>query len=115
MATPITFRGASQAADAILKADKAKLTWAKMSFADMPSDIQALACTAVETEMASREAKAALQAALDDKVEAPTGKRLIVTLGRDVSPSTDSVLVAWANASSNGTKSITFADFIAAK
>jgi hypothetical protein len=116
MASPITFRqSTTQAADAILKSDKAKLQWAKMPIDDLPNDIQALAAEAIQNEIATREAKLRLQAALDDKVEAPTGKRLIVTLGRDVSDSTDSILVAWANASSSGTKTISFADFVGRK
>lgn len=111
MATPVQFRQATADANAMLRNDKAKLTWAKLPFADMPRDIQSLAIAATEAELAAREAKAALQSALDDKVQSPPGKRLIVTLGRDVSPSTDSVLVAWANATSQGTKVITFDQF----
>ena len=116
MTTPITFRQAAQAAgDTLLNRDKAKLQWSKMNFDDMPPDIQALAVKALNASVLARLAKDNLQVALDDKVEAPSGKRLIVTLGRDVSSSTDSVLVAWANATSSGTKSISFAEFIATK
>ena len=111
MATPVTFRQATVAANEMLRNDKAKLQWAKLPFADMPKDIQTLAIEAVEAEIAAREAKAALQQALDDKVEAPTGKRLVVTLGRDVGPNTDSVLVAWAAASAGSTRVITFDQF----
>jgi hypothetical protein len=108
----INFKSAETQANAILRADRAKLTWAKMPFADMPKDIQSLAITAVEAELVARSAKAALQSALDDKVVAPTGKRLIVTLGRDVSVNTDSVLVAWANASAPSTRTMTFDQFL---
>jgi len=103
----------SAAADAILRADKAKLSWAKLPFADMPRDLQQLAMAAVEAEINARQVKAALQQALDDKVDAPSGKRLVVTLGRDVGPNTDGVLVAWAAATSGGTKVISFNQFIA--
>jgi hypothetical protein len=109
--TSINFR-TEQAANQILKADKAKLVWSKLPFSDMPRDMQAVAIKAVEAELDAKAAKAALQAMLDDKVEAPAGKRLVVTLGRDVSASTDGVLVAWATASAGGTKVITFDQFI---
>lgn len=107
----INFR-TEQAANSILKADKAKLQWSKLPFSDMPKDMQAVAIKAVEAELEAKAAKAALQAMLDDKVEAPSGKRLVVTLGRDVSPATDGVLVAWAAASAGGTKTISFDQFI---
>jgi hypothetical protein len=109
----INFKQATSQANDILKADKARLQWAKLPFSDMPKDLQQLAMDAVEAEITARTAKAALQSALDDKVDAPSGKRLVVTLGRDVSPSTDSVLVAWAAATSGGTKVISFNQFIA--
>ena len=108
----INFRQATAQADSILKADKAKLQWAKLPLADMPKDIQALAIAAIEAELTAKSAKAALQSALDDKVDAPAGKRLVVTLGRDVSAATDSVLVAWAAASQGQTRVITFDQFI---
>ena len=113
MATPVTFRQQLNAeANTLLRADaKAKLEWSKLPIADMPRDIQALAAAAIDAEISARNAKAALQSALDDKVQAPSGKRLIVALGRDVSPVTDSVLVAWANASSGGTRIISFDQF----
>ena len=114
--TTVQFRQATQAADQILKADKAKekekLQWAKMPIADMPNDIQALAANAIEAEIFARAAMATLQAALDDKVIAPSGKRLVVTLGRQVSASTDSVLVAWAPQAASGTRVISFDQFI---
>ncbi len=112
MTSPISFRQATSQADTILKQDKAKLQWAKLPLYDLPKDGQAIAAAAIEAEIAAREAKALLQAFLDDKVEAPQGKRLVVTLGRDVGPNTDSVLVAWANATSSGTRVITFDQFI---
>ena len=77
----------------------------------MPADIQSLAIAAVEAELIAKSAKSALQSALDDKVNAPSGKRLIVTLGRDVSEHTDSVLVAWASALSPSTRVISFDQF----
>ena len=72
MATPFTFKNAESAANQMLKADKAKLQWAKMPFTDLPRDGQALAMAAVEAEINARSAKASLQAWLDDKVEAPS-------------------------------------------
>ncbi len=108
----ITFKQAEQAATNILRNDRVKLTWAKMPFSEMPNDIMQLALAAVHAEINSRQCKAALQSALDDKVVAPSGKRLIVTLGRDVGPNTDSVLVAWASALSPSTKVISFDQFI---
>jgi hypothetical protein len=107
----ISFKQAETAATNILRNDKAKLAWAKLPFADMPTDIQRLAISAVEAELLAKSAKSALQSALDDKVNAPSGKRLIVTLGRDVSEHTDSVLVAWANANAPSTKVISFDQF----
>ena len=107
----ISFKQAEQSANAILRNDKAKLTWSRLPLVDMPKDIQALAVQALDAEIAARETKAMLQSALDDKVEALTGKRLIVTLGRDVGSNTDSVLVAWAQASTGATKVISFDQF----
>ena len=114
MSSPITFRNPAATADAILKADRKerdKLQWSKLPFADLPSDLQRLAALAVQARVTADATMADLQFALDDKVEAPTGKRLVVTLGRDAGPNTDSVLVAWASASSGGTKTISFAQF----
>jgi len=111
MTTPITFRKATADADAILRADRAKLDWNKLPFADMPSDIQHIAIKALSAELAAREALAMLQAALDDKVEAPIGKRLLVTFGRNVTRATDSVLFAWSSLSTSTTKTVTFAQF----
>ena len=108
----INFKSATSQANDILKADKAKLQWKMLPFSDMPRDIQAMAVSAVEAAIAARDAKAALQAALDDKVEAPSGKRLIVTLGRDVGPNTDGVLYAWTTASTSGTKVVSFNEFV---
>ena len=111
--TNVSFRSdVTKAADSILKADKAKLQWSKLPIADLPRDLQALAAELIDAECAARAAKAALQAALDDKVEAPAGKRLVVTLGRDVSPATDSLLVAWTAASAGSTRVISFAQFV---
>ena len=112
MATPFTFKSAEKSANEMLRADKTKLTWAKLPFDDMPKDIAKLAMSAVAAEINARSAKAELQSALDEKVEAPSGKRLVVTLGRDVGPNTDGVLVAWASASAGGAKVITFDQFI---
>ncbi len=108
----INFRQATAQADAILSKDKKKLTWSLLPFDQMPKDIAALAVAAVEAEIGARSAKAALQAALDDKVEAPSGKRLVVTLGRDVGPNTSGVFTAWADASASATRVITFDQFI---
>ena len=107
----ISFKAAETAATNILRADKAKLAWSKLPFSDMPKDIQLLAIAAVEAELTAKAAKSALQSALDDKVNAPSGKRLIVTLGRDVTEHTDSVLVAWANANAPSTRVISFDQF----
>ena len=112
MTSPVTFKSATQAADAILKADKAKLQWAKLPIDDLPDDIQALAIAAINAEIAARAAKSALQSALDDKVNAPVGKRLVVTLGRDVSASTDYVLYAWAPQGSPSTRVVSFEQFV---
>jgi len=111
MAT-INFKSTTAQADAILRADKAKLQWSKLPLDDMPDDLQSLAIAALEAEIAARKAKAELQSALDDKVDAPSGKRLVVTLGRDVGPNTDGVLVAWAPLGAGGTKVISFDQFV---
>lgn len=112
----IAFKAATTAANTILANDKRdnakKLDWKAMSFASMPDDIKTLAVAALQAQYAANEAKAALQQALDDKVEAPSGKRLIVTLGRRIDENTDGVLVAWATASAGGTQRITFDQFI---
>lgn len=108
----ITFKQASQAADAILKSDKAKLQWAKLPLADMPQDIRALAIETIGAEIKAKQAREALQSALDDKVDAPRGKRLVVTLGRQVSSETDSVLVAWADEAKGQTRVISFDQFV---
>ena len=108
----ISFKAATAQADAILKQDRAKLEWSKLPLAQLPSDLQALAIAALNAQLAANEAIAALQSGLDDKVEAKPGKRLIVTLGRRIGPETDSVLTAWANATSSGTRVISFDQFI---
>lgn len=112
MATPVQFKAATTAANEILRADRAKLQWSKLPISDMPEDIQALAYEALQAELNAQRAKSALQAALDDKVQAPAGKRLVVTLGRQVSESTDSVLVAWAAAAVGSTRTISFNEFV---
>jgi hypothetical protein len=111
--TSINFK-TEQAANSILKADRqnTKLEWSKLPLAQLPKDLQALAIAALNAQLAANEAMSALQAGLDDKVESPAGKRLIVTLGRRIDSSTDAVLVAWANASASGTRTITFDQFI---
>lgn len=109
--TAIQFK-AEQAANAILKADKAKLAWFKMPLASLPSDIQALAIAALNAEIAAKETKAALQSALDDKAEQKPGKRLVVTLGRDVGPNTDSILCAWADEAKGQTRVVSFDQFV---
>jgi hypothetical protein len=114
MATAINFR-TEQAATSILKADKAKLDWNKLPLAQLPKDLQALAIAALNAQLAANEAIASLQSGLDDKVEGPAGKRLVVTLGRRIDASTDAVLVAWANASAGGTRTITFDQFVSGK
>ena len=112
----IAFKAATVAANTILandkKANAGKLEWKAMPFSSMPDDIRALAIAALTAQHTANEAKAALQQALDDKVEAPSGKRLIVTLGRRIDENTDGVLVAWAAASAGGTQRITFDQFI---
>lgn len=100
------------AANTILRNDKAKLDWSKLPLTQLPKDLQALAISALNAQLAANEAIALLQSGLDDKVEGPAGKRLIVTLGRRIDSSTDAVLVAWANASSSGTRTITFDQFV---
>ena len=114
MSTTVQFRQATQAADEILKADKAKekLQWARLTVASMPKDIQRLALEYIGAELAAKAMKAQLQAALDDKVDAPSGKRLLVTAGRDIGPDTDFVLVAWAKATSGQTKVLSFDQFV---
>lgn len=114
MATAINFK-AEQAANTILRQDKAKLDWAKLPLAELPKDLQSLAIDALNAQLAANTAIAALQSGLDDKVDGPAGKRLIVTLGRRIDASTDAVLVAWANASAGGTKTLTFAQFTGTK
>ena len=114
MATAINFR-TEQAATSILKANKDKLDWNKLPLAQLPKDLQALAISALNAQLAANEAIAALQSGLDDKVEGPAGKRLIVTLGRRIDTTTDAVLVAWANASAGGTRTITFDQFVSGK
>lgn len=113
MATAINFRQQTEAtASAMLRQDKAKPQWAKLLFDDMPKDICELALAAVHAEINARDCKATLQAALDDKVQQRPGQRLIVALGRDVGPNTDSVLTAWVSASTSQTRTISFSDFI---
>ena len=112
MTSPITFKSATQAADAILKADKAKLQWAKLPIDSLPQAIQQQAVDAINAAIAARNAKDALQTMLDNSVDAPSGKRLVVTLGRDVSPSTDHVLYAWASAGSPSTRVVSFEQFV---
>lgn len=111
MSTPVTFKTATAAADAILRQDRIKLQWAKLLLADLPKDIQLLAIEAINAEIAARAAKDALQSALDDKVNAPSGKRLIVTLGRAVDANTDSILYAWGTASAGSTRIVSFDQF----
>ena len=88
----ISFKAASAQADAILKSDKAArpdLKWSKMLLSTLPADLQALAVKALNAQLEANEAKDALQSGLDDKVDSPAGKRLIVTLGRRITSDTD--------------------------
>lgn len=108
----VQFKSTEAAANAILRNDRVKLQWNKLAIASLPRDIQSLAIDAINAEIAAKAAKEALQSALDDKVVAPSGKRLIVALGRDVGPNTDSLLYAWADQAKGTTRTVTFDQFI---
>lgn len=108
----LTFKQAETQANAILRNDKAKLQWAKLTVSDMPADIQQLAKAAVVAELAAAARKAELQEALNEKVEAPRGKRLIVTLGRQVSLEQDHILYAWGDVSASSTRVVSFDQFV---
>lgn len=88
MTTALQFR-TEQAATAMLRKDKAKVQWAILDTATCPKDIAALADNMQAADLAYRQSKAALEAALADKAVVPSGKRLIVTTGRQ--PLGDSV------------------------
>ena len=113
MATPFTFKNASAQADTILpRPTRPSCNGRKMPFTTCHAMGKPAQSPLLRRRSTPARAKAALQAWLDDKVEAPSGKRLVVTLGRDVGPATDGVLVAWAAATSGGTKVISFDQFI---
>lgn len=102
-----------QAASSLLAQDKKKILWRKMPFASLPDDLAAMAQDYLDAELLASSAKARLQSAFDDKVEAPPGKRLIVTLGRALTESTNELLVAWVEArASSTTASTTFDQFV---
>jgi hypothetical protein len=117
MATALQFR-TEAAANSILKADRAKtkLDWAILDIDTCPADIAALANDMAQSDLAYRQAKAALEAALSDKAIVPTGKRLIVTTGRSTNPSALApILFALADGTTTkSTKIVSFDQFIKA-
>ena len=105
-----TFRKATEdQATALLKGKgKDAVTWSLIPIDSFPSDIEEAIGNWIEAELAVKAHKAKVQAMIDDKCEAPAGKRLIVTLGRDVSQSTSSILYAWADAAKGGARISSF-------
>ncbi len=110
--TALQFR-TEQAATSILRKDKAKITWSILDVATCPKDIMALADEMQQTDLAYRQVKAALESALADKAVIPTGKRLIVTTGRQSDPSAAApILFALADASTaSATRVVSFDQF----
>ena len=113
MTTALQFR-TEQAATQMLRKDKAKLDWAILDVSTCPGDIAAMADEMAQADLAYRQAKARLEAALADKAVIPTGKRLVVTTGRQPDPSAMApILFALADGSSaKSTRVVSFDQFI---
>jgi hypothetical protein len=113
MATALQFR-TEQAANSILRKDKAKLDWSMLDIETCPHDIKKLAMDMMSFDLAYRQAKAALEDALADKAVIPAGKRLIVTTGRQSSPNDPApILFAVADgATTKSTRLVSFDQFI---
>ena len=105
-----TFRKATEdQATAILKGKgKDVVTWSLIPIDSFPTDIEEAIGDWIQAELTVKAHKARVQAMIDDKCEAPSGKRLIVTLGRDVSASTSAILYAWADAAKGGARMSSF-------
>ena len=67
MATPFTMNAATQAANAMLKADKAKAQWSKLPLDSLPADGLKLAQEAMIAECMARRAMIAFREYMDDK------------------------------------------------
>lgn len=115
MATALQFR-TEQAANSILKADKKKLDWAILDLNSCPKDIAEQAVAMQNYDMLYRQTKAIVEAMLGDKAVIPTGKRLIVTVGRGTDPASPApVMYALADGgSARSTPVVSFDQFIKA-
>ena len=103
---------AERDANAILKADKRKVDWAILDISTCPNDIAQLANAMSEADLAYRQAKAALEDTLSDKVEMPHNKRLIVTTGRPSGNGEAPILYAFVDGStSKTTRVVSFEQF----
>jgi len=114
MATALQFR-TEQAATQMLKANRTKPDWAILDAATCPRDIAALADQMQQADLAYRQAKVELEAALTDKAVIPTGKRLIVTTGRATGADSAPILFALVDgATATRTRVVSFDQFIKA-
>lgn len=115
MATNLQFR-TEQAATQMLRNDKAraKPEWAILATETCPIDIKKLAGDMMNLDLAYRQAKSDLEAALTDKAIIPPGKRLIVTTGRsaDLNSPAPILFALVDGASASRTRVVSFDQFI---
>lgn len=83
MATALQFR-TEQAANAMLRNDKAKTQWEKLPISDLPPDLAKLAHDASVAECMARRAMLAFKSAMDDKLVAPPGRKFVFAIERGV-------------------------------
>jgi hypothetical protein len=117
MAMPIQFKSTvEKQADAILANAKRKVDWARLDISSMPPDVAALATGYLEAEQVLRQMKDQLAATLNDKIDLPSGKRLILGATREASPDAmASLLYAFVDGSTRtGLRTVTFDQFIKA-
>ena len=84
MATPFQFKSAETSANAMLKADKAKVQWAKLPISTLPTDLAKLAADACIAECLARRAMLDFKAAMEDKIVPPAGRKFIFAVERGV-------------------------------
>ena len=114
-----SFRKAAEATatkiiDEANKAEKKQSKWALMPIADFPDDIQAIVRDWIAVELQMKAYREQALAEINDKCD-DTGKRLVLTLGREVSPNMTHVLYMWDDKPRGGARLSSWADLVAGR
>ena len=114
--TSLQFR-TEQAATQMLRNAKQKVEWSILALDTCPNDIASMADDMQQADLAYRQARDRLSAALTDKVILPDAKRLIVTTGRNPDPNSVSpLLYAIVDGSTaKSTRVVSFDQFVKSK